>query len=568
VNVMRIPCRTAVLAAGLIWLAAGCGGGGGGGTDGPLASRPDVDSGGTSGSGNVEGGTSGTGVAGGGVNGFGSVIVNGVAYRTSADDPTIETSFVGPVAGFAEADLAPGMLVQVDWRRDSDGAPREAERITYLPELIGPVTDGYVHGAGGQPGTLTVAGRTVAVTAATVIDDPYARRTAGVTSIRLPAEFSAGNDRVEVSGYVLETDPASGASGIQASRIARVGVAGDGSAPVTVSGIASDSVPGEFRIVDTSVAVVTVAFDAAVVQDEALFDAPGSGRIADGAAVRVTGNLGGDALTSVSDIRRVLDDLQPLSTADSVPAEIVGPITVPPDDDDVFRVDRQRIRFDSATDIEDVDAVGFGIGRVVRVIGELQPTADGGRILQAERIVVEPEPEVRLEDVIADGPRVEDTTGNRTFRTRIGVTVQIRPTTILKDDDDLSADGRLDQDDLRPGDAVEVLGYFAYGPVLVAVKLEREDGAGECELEARVRGSEVVGGSRYYTIAQGLVIADVGDASTELKVRDGRLGEFEVDDAGNCDVVPSGVDTDGVTISAGFLADDIEEEDDIDLDDD
>lgn len=566
-NAMRISCRTALLAAGLLWLVSGCGGGGGG-ADGALASRPDVDSGGTSGSGNVEGGTSGSGVAGGGVSGFGSVIVNGVAHRTSADDPDIDTTFVGPAAGFAEADLAPGMLVQVDWRRDSDSAPREAVRITYLPELIGPVTDGFVPGSAGQPGTLTIAGRTVVLTAATVIDDPYARRTAGVTPIRLPADLSAGNDRVEVSGYVLETDPASGASRIQASRIARVAVDGAASAPVTVSGVVSDSAPGEFRIVDTSGAVLTVTFDAAAVQDAALFDAPGSGRLANGVAVRVTGNLGGDALTGVSDIRRVLDDLQPLSAEDTLPAEIEGPITAEPDGDDVFRVDRQRVRFDSATVIDAPGAGSLQVGRQVRVSGELPTAVDGIRVLQAARIVIEPAPDVQLEDLIAEPPGAADASGNRTFRVRIGVTVRVRPTTVLKDDVDDDGDGRLDLDDLRAGDAVEILGFFDDDGVLVAVKLEREDDAAGCELEARVRGSEVVGGARYYTVARGVVIADAGDDPTDEKVRVDRFGEFEVDDAGSCDVVPSGVDIDGVPVVAGFLADDIEEDDDIDIDDD
>jgi hypothetical protein len=141
--------------------------------------------------------------------------------------------------------------------------------------------------------------------------------------------------------------------------------------------------------------------------------------------------------------------------------------------------------------------------------------------------------------------------------------VQVRPDTVLKDDSDLSPDGRLNLNDLDAGDFVEVDGFFDAAGRLVAVKVERDDEDDGCELEARVRGSEVVGASRFYTIAgrPGLVVADVGDDPTSEKVAPDTFGEFEADEVGNCAIRPDGMDLDGEPIDAGFLADDVEQED-------
>ncbi|MEQ9004827.1 MAG: DUF5666 domain-containing protein [Pseudomonadales bacterium] len=557
-SIRRGPGFTATWLAGLVLLLAGCGGGGGGG------GGPDLASGGTSGSGTV-GGTSGSGVTGGGVTGFGSVIINGTPYRTSADDASISTTFVGPRSGFGEADLAPGMLVQVDWERDSDSAPREAVRIIYLPELIGPVTEALVPAAGSEPARIAVAGRTVVLAATTLVDDPFARGNAGVTAIATAAGLAAGSDRVEVSGYVLVTDPATGASRVQASRIARIGQVDASNPTETVSGVVANTSAGSFDIVDAQGGVITVGFDPAVVSDADLFDAAGSSRLREGAVVRVVGQLDGSSFSSVGEISRALDQLQPVSSAQTLPAEIRGPVTAPPDAGNVFRVDGQRVRIDGATTFEGgAGATALTVGTQVRVRGDLQPPDDGSRVLLATRIEIEPESDVSLDDLVAEAVSAPDAAGNRTFVTRIGVTVQVRATTILKDDSDLSVDGRLRLDDLSVGDFVEVDGYFGAAGRLVAVKLEREDDdAPGCELEARVRGSRVEGGARHYTIdgRPGLVVADVGDDPTLDKVPAGSFGEFEADAPGDCAVRPSGQDVDGNAIDAGFLADEIELED-------
>jgi hypothetical protein len=551
--------RAILVCLGLLLITPACGGGGG---------SASVAVGGTSGTG-IDGGTSGTGISGGSVNSFGSVVVNGTTYLTSSDDAGIETEFAGPTASFGEADLAPGMLVQVDWRSVDEGGQREAQRITYLPELSGPLTAAWTAPSGGQPAKLSVAGRTVELPIGSVFDDRYGRTTAGVVAIKTPEALEVGADRLEVSGFLIQRDAASGASVIRATRVARIGRQDSGNPTETVTGVVTASSAGSFEIVDASGAVLNVTFDSAAVTDDSLFEAPGTSRLRDSAAVRVTGQLDGNAMAEVSEISRPLDELQPISGEADIDGEFAGLITAEPDNDNIFRVANQAVRFNDDTDFADGTAADLQLGRRVTVEGELRE-GGGGRILEAEEIDFENDAEVELEDTVAGAPSAPLASGERTFETRIGITVLVRPQTVLKDDSDASPDGRLDLDDLTSGDFVEIDGFFDADGRLVAVTLERDDEDDGCELEARVAGSAVVGGSRHYTIAgrPGLVIADVGDDSTLEKVLPGAIGEFDANDAGNCSVRPSGNDIDGEPVDAGFLAGDLEAEDDDDDDDD
>jgi len=550
--------RTLAVSLCLVLFTPACGGGGG---------SASLAVGGTSGSGAV-GGTSGSGVTGGAVNSFGSVIVNGTTYLTSSDDDDLETEFVGPGAEFAEADLAPGMLVQVNWQRDDEDDPRQALRITYLPDLRGPVTAAWSPPAEGQPARLGVAGRTVELPSASVLDDPFGRATAGVATVVSAEELSVGTDRIEVSGFLIERDAATGASVIRASRIARVGRQDAADPAEIVTGLVHASSAGSFDIVDASGDVLSVTFDAAAVTDDSLFDAAGSNRLSEGAAVRVTGQLDGASVSDVSEIRRPLDNLQPISDAEVVDGEIDGLITAEPDSDNVFRVAGQLVAFDSDTEFDGGTAADLRIDRQVRVEGELRDGSDGVRILQAEEINFEREAEVELADTVATAPSGPQPGGTWTFETRIGITVLVRPQTVLKDDSDMSPNGRLNLNDLQVDDFVEVDGFFDDAGRLVAVTLERDDEVGGCELEARVAGSEAPGNSRRYTIdgRPGLVIADVGDDPTAEKIPPGGQGEFEADDAGDCSIRPDGTDIDGQAVDAGFLAGEVEGGDDADDD--
>ncbi len=534
----RIRFRTLVLGS-LLVLVQGCGGGG---------TSFDVAVGGTSGSG-VVGGTSGSGVTGGPVTGFGSVLIGGVRHLTSADDPDIDTRFEGPGAGFGEADLAPGMIVQAEWRQDDADAPREASRIRYLPELSGPVTAGLAV-AGGEP-SLEVAGLTVRLTGTTVFDDAYARTTAGVTPLGAVADLDPARDRVEISGYVLPLDAPAGASVVQASRIARIGVTGAADPEETLSGIVDDSGPGVFRLLNADGDAVTVTYDAGALADDAPLDASGSDVLRDGAQVRVTGQLAGDALGAVSRVEATLASLAP-GDGEEIAADIEGPVASPPDGGR-FRVAAQTVAFDGATTFVGGDADDLTRGRRVRVEGLLGAAVDGVRVLTAETVRIDADSEVALTDTLTADVSLPASGGDRTLETRTGLTVVVRPGTVLRDERADAGDGRLPVASLRDGDTVRVDGVFDDEGRLTALALARVDEQ-SCELEAQVFGSAVSGGDRHYTIAgrPGLVIAQTADTSE--RVADGASGEFEAVDPGDCSIRPVGDDVDGNPVDAGFLA--------------
>ena len=535
----RRYCRTLVLGA-LLVLVNGCGGGG---------ASFDVAVGGTSGSG-VVGGTSGSGVTGGQVTGFGSVLIGGVRHLTSADDPDIDTRFEGPASGFGEADLAPGMLVQADWRQDDDDEPRAASRIRYRPEVSGPVTAALSDTAGGP--AITVAGVTVRLTATTVFDDAYGRTTAGATPLGAVADLDPARDRVEISGYVLPLELPAGAGIVLASRIARVGVAGASDPEETLSGLVDASGPGEFRLVNADGGAVTVRFDAGALADDAPLDDPAGTTLTEGAQVRVTGQLAGGTLNAVSRVESTLGALAPADGDEPVAADIEGPVAEPPEGGR-FRVAAQTVSFDGATTFVGGDAADLTRGRRVRIDGVLGAAVDGVRVLAAETVRIDADSEVGLIDTLTADVSQPGAGGNRTLQTRTGLTVLVRPGTLLSDHSGDAGNGRLPVAALRDGDTVRVDGVFDGDGRLVALALARVDDR-NCQLEARVLRSVVSGSDRHYTIdgRPGLVVAQTGDTSE--RVADGADGEFEAADPGDCSIRPTGDDADGNPVDAGFLA--------------
>lgn len=536
--------RAFVLACAMLLVA--CGGGGSGG--GFL-----LPEGGTSGTG-VSNGTTVTGISAGQVTSFGSILVNGRTYLTSADDPAIDTTFVGPAAGFSEADLAVAMLVQVLWDQTAADAPRRARRVAYLPELIGAVTGSF------DPGnaSLEVAGRTVRLASTTVFDDVVGRASAGTATLTDPAQLTVGSDRLEVSGFLAVTDPDTGASEIEATRLARIGVESDPG--VAVTGVVSNPTAGAFELRDSSGRTLTVSFDAGTVTDSSLFEDSASTRLIEEETVRISGELSGDSIVAVSRIERPLADLSVMvpGLPAQVSGEIAGKITRRLRDDNRFRIAGQRIAIDANTTfLGSSTPADLEVGRRATATGTLMP--GGSDELLASEVFVERAADVELEDVVATAPTAANAAGERTFEVRIGLTVVITPNSILKDDTDISDDGRLDVDTIVPGDFVEVQGFFDAQGRLVAVKLERDDDDDECEFEGPVAGSEVIDGRRHYTIANrpGFVIVDIEDDSADEKIRPGAIGEFESDEPGNCALRPTGFDINGHPIDAGFFADDV-----------
>lgn len=138
------------------------------------------------------GGIGGTGVSQGPITGFGSVFVNGIEFHTTGAEIEIEDS------PQPESELRTGMVVKIEWEKDSSGTNYTAKRIIYSDDVQGPVS-----GLAGS--TFTVLGRTVTVTSLTVFDG-------GLTG--LAGTNPLANDQViEVSGLIYAD------GSIQATRI-------------------------------------------------------------------------------------------------------------------------------------------------------------------------------------------------------------------------------------------------------------------------------------------------------------------------------------------------------------
>ena len=128
------------------------------------------------------GGIGGTGVSQGPITGFGSVFVNGIQFHTTGAEIEIEDNPQRP-----ESELRTGMVVKIEWERDSSGTNYTARRIIYSDDVQGPVS-------GLMGSTFTVLGRTVTVTSLTVFDG-------GLTGLA-GARPLTNNDIAEVSGLI------------------------------------------------------------------------------------------------------------------------------------------------------------------------------------------------------------------------------------------------------------------------------------------------------------------------------------------------------------------------------
>lgn len=503
------------------------------------------------------GGTSGTGVSMGQVSSFGSVLVNGVRYRI-----TIETDFSGPFAGFTESDLAPGMWVQVNWNSSDEAADPVADKITYRPELIGPVTAAYSPASSAGPASISIAGRTVIITPTTLIDDPYGRGNAQVPMIHSAAELQDG-ERVEVSGTLVVTDPDSGTSRIEALRIARL--APLQATAVSVTGVVADARPGTFEMRDSANPNLTVTFSADVVSNTDLCQTNSCEELRNGRDIRVSGFFTNPSMIEAENIEVPLEQLVPLEdpAAETIEADLDGQVTDVLSGEQRFRIAGQWVGYDGSTVFSPENAV-LEPGQQVRVTGIL---SDNGAetILLAEVIQVRPPADIRLEDHIASLDQAVD--GNLLLTTRIGLKIRISPATILREDDDDDDDDdedRLQLDELAVDDSIAVRGFFNPERELVAVILERDDDnddADGCELVARVSGSQWndTANARYYSFAgrPGLVVAFPGDDPLTAQIDADQLGEFD-GTAVECGSRPAGIDFTGNPIDAGFFAEDIE----------
>ena len=411
---MNIP-RTTIgwtAAAGVLALAAGCGGG-----DSSSGAMGDVNGSGATGKVFVRGS----------ITGFGSVIVEGQRFETG--EAAFEIDDLPDAA--SENLLRVGQIVEVNGRRDDEGR-LIAERVRYDAQIRGPVAAIDVDAE-----TIEVAGQTIRIVGATVFDD---------------TDFAAlaVGDPVEVSGEVT-------GSGVMIASF--VGLEDDAGEAVEVTGRlgALDASAQRFRVQS-----LEIDYAGAVI-------APEGGALANGALVEVVGSVASGVLTAteveIEDVpgNRGDDDLE----ADTE-VEIDGPVAALDAEAGSFRVRGFAVSFGDATVFEGGDADNLVDGAIVEVEGVadgeggvIATTIDFEEARDAENGFGRVEIEGAVQAVDIDAGTVEV----------LGTTVRTDARTRYQDDRD--GDRTFGLDDLQPGDMVEIAAVRRPQDV-VALRIERE----------------------------------------------------------------------------------------------
>lgn len=400
------------LAAAATALTAACGGGSSGGDNDPTAG---IDRGGIT-------------IAQGPISAFGSVIVNGVRYSTTAATVTIDDQ------PGTESDLRVGQVVRIEGTVNADGVTGTARTISFNDELEGPVQSIDLAAS-----RFVVLGQPVRVGAGTSFDDSIVPRNLGGLQV---------GQRVEVSGLV-------GADGvIAATRVESKAAV----ATVEVKGVAGsvDSAARRFRI-----GLLTVDYGSASLSGFV------TGQPVNGDLVEVQGTVGGaDVLLAT----RVEKRSAALSGSTSDSADLEGLVTRFVSTTD-FDVAGQRVTTTASTRYEGGTAASLALDANVEVEGGFDAS---GRVLATEI-------EFRREgDVELAGPVESVNTAGGTL-VMLGTTIR---TTSLTRFEDQSTAGleRFGLADLRVGDYVEIRAYREAGG-LVATLLERDDPEAGVELK-------------------------------------------------------------------------------------
>lgn len=413
-------------------LLAACGGGGGGG---------------------ATAGIDGTGVTGpedmfavGTVTGFGSVIVNGVRFDTTATSFTIDGN------PGTQDDLDVGDVVIVQGSLDANGATGTADNITFDDLVEGPIAAGSIDSVAG---VLVVLGQTVVVTADTSFDD----------SIQ-PSSLAglSDGDVVEVSGFRFSD------GSIQATRIESK-VAGQ-TFEVTGTVENLDNVGFSFNISGLS-----VDYSSAMVED---FDA---GTISNGDLVEVKGAAfgpGGELIATRVEFKG--DDFM---GEDGDRVELEGFITRFASASD-FDVAGLEVTTTAQTIFEGGVAADLGLDVKIEVEGELNLAG----VLVATKVDIRRATAVRILAVLDSV--------NQTSDSFVVLGITVRTDTLTRIEDKSSQDvSPFSVDNLVTGDYVEVRGTelpAGSGEILAGL-VEREDLDTETELQGFVtsdNGSELV----------------------------------------------------------------------------
>ncbi len=412
-----------MLALALTTLLCACGGGGGDST--PSVATP------PSGGGN--GGTSGiqgSGIALGSITGFGSIFVNGIEWRTTSAQFSIDGQ-----SGGREDQLRVGKVVTVRGTLDASGTAGSATSVDYSDSLEGPVSARNV-----AAGTLVVLGQTVRITGTTRFDDNVAPRSlAGI----------AVGDRIEVSGF----PDASGA--VVASYVEKK----TGTGAFEITGPVSNLNTGSSTF---AINGLTVDYSAAAVSN---------GTLATGVTVEAKGTtlLANGALRAST-----VEVKSGLGARSGDQLELEGYLTRYASNTD-FDINGQRVSTDASTRLE---LNGLPLALNAKVEAEGSVNASG--VLVARKVEVKRDGSTR---VVAT---IESLTAPATLRV-LGVTVTVDARTQYEDKA-ANPVRTLTFASLRVGDYVEVRGVEAAAAgTMTAVQLERDDLETRRELRAVVR---------------------------------------------------------------------------------
>jgi hypothetical protein len=387
------------------------------------------------------GGITRTGVAFavGPVTGFGSVIVNGVTYDTSA------AQFVVDGQAGTQDDLAVGQLVVVEGTIGSDDISGTASSVTFDDNVDGPVTS-----VDSVAGSFVVLGQTVTVSGTTSFSDGCPATLADLTGV--PA--------VEVSGPVMADGT------IAATRVECKAVAGE----LELTGLVSN--------LDTG--AMTFQINAQVIDYSAamLDNFPTAGVINEGDPVEAKGN----GLGATGELLATRVEYKGAQFADDEGdhAEIEGFITRFTSSTD-FDVSGFPVTTNASTLLEGGGAGDLGLNLKVEVEGEFNASG----VLLATKVEFKQATNVRVTG------RIDAVSGNTVTVLNIPVTTD-GLVTRFEDKSDFDLDP-LRVGDLNVDDYIEVRGqeFPAGSGEISAVLLERDDPRDRTELRGFVEAGGV-----------------------------------------------------------------------------
>jgi len=408
----------------ILSLAAGCGGSsGGGGAPPPDNNPPPV------------GGIGRTGIAMGPISTFGSVVVNGVRYDTTAAVFTINGT-----AG-SQDDLSVGQVVTLSGTIDDNGVDGSADEVNFDDNVKGPVQSIDVTGS-----QIIVLGQTVLINPETSFDD-------SITPASI--EGLSVNDIVEVSGLV-DAD-----GRITATRI-ELKPAGT---EFEVLGIVSTLDTGNFMF---SINNLMVDYSSAT-----LDNFPG-GQINNDDLVEAKGTsfgANGELLATSVELKTALPN-----AVDGDHLEIQGFIT----------------RFASA---QDFDVTGLPVTTTANTVYEGGVEADLGLNIKVEvegdinanGVLVATKVDIRRAKAVRATANVDSVNAGADSLVVLGITVTVDDLTRLEDKSDADVTP-LTLASINAGDYIEVRGdeFPAGSGQILATILEREDPDTEAILQGFV----------------------------------------------------------------------------------